>query len=85
MNAAGDNVSRIQRVFLRVLNVDIESADQDVIDAGLLDSLGLIELLVALEQEFGVQLDLEELEIDDFRTPRRIGDMIDAAPASSGA
>jgi acyl carrier protein len=82
MNANGDNVTRIQAVFLRVLNIEVASPDQDVIDAGLLDSLGLIELLVALEQEFGVQLDLEELDLDDFRTVERIGAMIEAAPAS---
>jgi len=82
MNANGDNVTRIQAVFLRVLNIEVASPDQDVIDAGLLDSLGLIELLVALEQEFGVQLDLEELDLDDFRTVERIGAMIEAAPAA---
>jgi methoxymalonate biosynthesis acyl carrier protein len=72
-------IPRIQKAFRVVLNVEIEDPDQDVIDSGMLDSLGLIELLVEVEREFGVQLDLEELDIDDFRTPRRIAGVVSSA------
>ena len=72
-------IPRIQKAFRAVLNIDVEDPDQDVIDTGMLDSLGLIELLVEVEREFGVQLDLEELDIDDFRTPRRIAGVVASA------
>lgn len=72
-------IPRIQKAFRTVLNVEIEDPDQDVIDSGMLDSLGLIELLVEVEREFGVQLDLEELDIDDFRTSRRIAGVVSSA------
>jgi methoxymalonate biosynthesis acyl carrier protein len=72
-------IPRIQKAFRAVLNIDVENPDQDVIDSGMLDSLGLIELLVEVEREFGVQLDLEELDIDDFRTPRRIAGVVSSA------
>lgn len=74
-----DAIPRIQKAFLAVLNVEIDDPDEDVIDSGMLDSLGLIELLVEVEREFGVQLDLEELDVDDFRTPRRIAGVVSSS------
>ncbi len=41
--------------------VEVPSADTDLIASGLIDSLGLVELIDAAEQRFGVELPLEEL------------------------
>jgi D-alanine--poly(phosphoribitol) ligase subunit 2 len=81
-------VAGVRRAFLATLNVEVEDPDLDVIDSGLLDSLGLIELLFELEREFGVQLDLEQLDVDDLRTIRRIARVLgadDVAAASASA
>jgi len=45
--------------------------DVDLFGAGLLDSLGLLELISAIEQRFDVVLDLSDL---DFEQISRIGD-----------
>jgi methoxymalonate biosynthesis acyl carrier protein len=74
-------IPRVQKAFLAVLKVEVDDPDEDVIDSGMLDSLGLIELLVEVEREFGIQLDLEELDIDDFRTPRRIARVVSSVGA----
>jgi D-alanine--poly(phosphoribitol) ligase subunit 2 len=74
-----DALPRIRDAFRRTLSIEIVDPDQDVIEEGLLDSLGLIELLVAIEGEFGIELALEELDVDDFRTPRRIAGVVTAA------
>jgi acyl carrier protein len=45
--------------------------DVDLFGAGLLDSLGLLELISAIEQRFDVVLDLSDI---DFEQISRIGD-----------
>ncbi len=40
--------------------------DFDLLIEGVMDSLGLLELVSALEQRFGVALDLEELDAEDL-------------------
>jgi D-alanine--poly(phosphoribitol) ligase subunit 2 len=69
---------RVQRLFVEVLNVEIPSPDVDLIDGGFLDSLALVELLFALEREFEVSIPLEELDIDTFRSGRRIAEFVES-------
>lgn len=72
-------IDRVQRLFVETLNTSAPSADADLIDSGLLDSLALVELLFALEREFGVTIPLEELDIDTFRSVRSIADLVEGA------
>lgn len=50
--------------------------DIDLLETGLVDSIGLVELILELEERFGVTLPMEGLEIDDFRSVYRIADLI---------
>jgi D-alanine--poly(phosphoribitol) ligase subunit 2 len=52
------------------------SADVDLFETGLVDSIGLVELILELEDRFGISLPMDNLEIDDLRTVRRIADLI---------
>lgn len=53
--------------------LDVEVAPElDVIDNGLLDSLTFVELVVRLETAFDMNMDVESIELDDFRTARAI-------------
>jgi methoxymalonate biosynthesis acyl carrier protein len=70
---------RVQRLFLETLNVQVPSADADLIESGVIDSLALVELLFAIEREFSVSLPLDDLEIDNFRSVSRISSVIEAA------
>lgn len=63
-----DRVLAILREGLGV-NVDPE---MDVIEAGLLDSLTFVDLMVRLEGVFNMTIDVESVELDDFRTARAI-------------
>jgi D-alanine--poly(phosphoribitol) ligase subunit 2 len=62
------DVARAQRIFEDALNVAAPAPDVDIIQAGLIDSLALVTLLFELEREFGVQVPLESLDVEDFRT-----------------
>jgi acyl carrier protein len=59
---------RIQGLIRSSLGVEVDRFDTDLIETGLIDSLGLISLLAEIEREFGFELPLDTLEVDDFRT-----------------
>jgi acyl carrier protein len=61
-------VPRVERLFREVLAVEPPQPDADLITGGVLDSLALVELLHALELEFSIEIPLDELEVDWFRT-----------------
>jgi len=67
---------QISTLFFEKLNVEVPSAQTDLIDTGLVDSLTFVEFLAHLEKEFGFQVSLEDLEIDNFRTVSRIARFI---------
>lgn len=60
------------------LHVEVPSAETDLIDTALVDSLTFVEFLAHLERRFGIQVSLEDLEIERFRTISRIACFIAA-------
>ncbi|MCK6523458.1 phosphopantetheine-binding protein [Myxococcota bacterium] len=46
--------------------------DTALVSSGLLDSFGVVTLLAALDGAFGVEIDVEQVELDQFDTPARI-------------
>jgi amino acid adenylation domain-containing protein len=67
---------QLTKLFRQKLQLDIPSADTDLVDAGLLDSLQFVQLLLLLEREFGLQIPLEGFEIDHFRSVESIADIV---------
>ena len=76
MPASPDLHDRIAGIFAAALNVEVPSAETDLFEAGLLDSLAFVELLLQLEREFGVATALEDLEADNFRSIARIATFV---------
>jgi methoxymalonate biosynthesis acyl carrier protein len=74
---------QLVRLFAEKLNIEVPSVETDLIDTGLVDSLTFVEFLAQLEREFGVQVSLEDLEIDRFRTISRIAAFIRTKTARS--
>src|ERR1041384_4518448 len=58
----------IQSLMSEKLLVEVESPDTDLLKAGILDSLKVVQLLLHLERHFGLTLSIDELEIEDLRT-----------------
>ena len=71
-------VERLTRIFPEVLHIDAPAIDTDLFDSGVLDSLAFVEVLLRLEQEFGVTVSLDDLELDNFRTLDRIAQFVAA-------
>ncbi|MGD8564656.1 MAG: acyl carrier protein [Desulfarculaceae bacterium] len=43
-------------------------AQTNLLDLGILDSLGFVQMLMAMEDEFGLELDFSELDPEEFTT-----------------
>ena len=49
-----------------------EHTDEDLFELGLLDSMGAIELLVSIEDEFGVSIAPTEVAREEMNTAEKI-------------
>ena len=58
---------QIAQLFTEQLSIEVPAYDTDLLEAGVLDSLKFVQLLVYLEQQFGTQVSLNEFEWDNFR------------------
>ena len=67
---------RITTLFLERLNREVTSIQTDLLETGILDSLAFVELIYHVEQEFGVQVSVDDLEIDNFRSIAKIAEFI---------
>lgn len=65
----------VHRIFRDGLELDVD-VDTDVIAGGMLDSLAFVQLLLALEEEFGVKVDLSDLELDDFNSVASVARLV---------
>jgi len=57
---------RIAGLLLDRLHLDVPSVETDLIDTGALDSMLFVELLAQLEAEFGLAIDLDDIEVSAF-------------------
>ena len=67
---------KIAAIFAERFETKLESDDIDLLQTGLVDSVRIVELVLEIEQRFGVSLPFEELEIEDFRTVPRLAERI---------
>jgi acyl carrier protein len=72
MAAAYTIVNRVRLLIRDVLSVDPASNDTDLITTGLLDSLALVAMIAELENEFALELPLDDLDVECFRSVGRI-------------
>lgn len=66
----------IRTLVSDVVDLDDESQYDDLIASGRLDSLRLIELIVVIEQELGVSISLDTLDIESFRSVDSIAQLV---------
>ena len=68
--------------FPDALHLDPPPIELDLFDSGVLDSLAFVELLLRLEQDFGVSVSVDDLELENFRTIERIAAFVEAHAAA---
>jgi D-alanine--poly(phosphoribitol) ligase subunit 2 len=67
---------QIAEIFAGRFETKLDSDDIDLLESGIVDSVKIVELVLEIEQRFGVSLPFEELEIEDFRTLSRLAERI---------
>jgi acyl carrier protein len=77
---AADLQERIDNIFVQQLHVQPPAADTDLIENGVIDSLSFVDLLAHLEEEFSIRIQLDEVDLNQFRSIERIGNFIRAHP-----
>lgn len=53
-----------------------ENPDIDLFDSGLFDSFGTVELLVQVEERFGITVPITEFDRDVWNTPNNIAQQL---------
>jgi acyl carrier protein len=80
MNRSGTQIEAgILELIRDRLNIDVVDVDVDLIKTGMIDSLALVTLIAALEELFACELPLDDFDIENFRSARRITQYLDAS------
>lgn len=82
-NNPADLRDRITALFAERMQIEVPAEDTDLFEAGVLDSLRFVELLVCLEEEFGAKCSAEDLELDYFRSIVKIAEFVREKRAAS--
>lgn len=75
-------IRRLGEVFVETLHIEAPPPDTDLFESGTLDSLQLVELLLALERSFGTRITVESIDLEQLRTLERIARLV-AGPAAA--
>lgn len=67
---------RISRLLSEKVQIEAFSIESDLVETGLLDSLKLVELMTSLEDEFGITISFDEIELDNFRSVVSIAEYV---------
>ena len=68
MDIKSDVLAIIDDLFMEDVS---DMMDEDLFDAGVLDSMGTVELIVELESHFDIDIPISEFGRDDWNTPMR--------------
>jgi acyl carrier protein len=69
--------ARLKAFFSETLSIEVPSIDADLIQTGILDSLALVALLACIEKEFGTEVSLDGVGIEDFHSIAKIAEYVD--------
>lgn len=69
-------IERLGTVFVESFHIEVPSADIDLLESGILDSLQMVQLLLELEQRFAFRINIEHIDLDDLRTLKRIARLV---------
>ena len=69
MDVKSQVIEIIDELFMEDVS---DMMDEDLFDAGVLDSMGTVELIVELENRFGIRVPVSEFGRDDRNTANKI-------------
>lgn len=72
-----DRKVAIRRFLSRFFNTHQLGDDEDIFSLGFVNSLLALQLVNFLEKEFGITVEDEDLELDNFRTLRCMDELVE--------
>lgn len=69
-------IREIQKLFLEKLAIRVESAEADLFQTGILDSMALVQFIMHLEKHFGLQVAMGGLKVDSFLSVVKIAELV---------
>ena len=69
MDVKAEVIEIIDELFMEDVS---DMRDEDLFDAGVLDSMGTVELIVELENRFDIRVPVSEFGRDDWNTANKI-------------
>ncbi|HEX0072154.1 TPA: D-alanine--poly(phosphoribitol) ligase subunit DltC [Streptococcus pneumoniae] len=69
MDIKSEVIEIIDELFMEDVS---DMMDEDLFDAGVLDSMGTVELIVEIENRFDIRVPVTELGRDDWNTANKI-------------
>ena len=69
MDVKSEVIEIIDELFMEDVS---DMMDEDLFDAGVLDSMGTVELIVELESRFDIRVPVSEFGRDDWNTAKKI-------------
>lgn len=69
MDIKAEVIEIIDELFMEDVS---DMMDEDLFDAGVLDSMGTVELIVELENRFDIRVPVSEFGRDDWNTANKI-------------
>ena len=69
MDVNAEVIEIIDELFMEDVS---DMMDEDLFDAGVLDSMGTVELIVELENRFDIRVPVSEFGRDDWNTANKI-------------
>jgi len=73
-----ETAERLRGIISRALGIPLPNTETDLVETGVLDSLALVELLVAVEEEFQIRFAPEELDIERFRSVAALVELVES-------
>ncbi len=69
-------MEQLKQILMEINDQIDYAVETELLSAGLLDSVQLVELVAALEEEYGIEIPLDEIEPDNFDSIEAIFNMI---------
>ena len=73
MDVKSQVIEIIDELFMEDVS---DMMDEDLFDAGVLDSMGTVELIVELENRFDIRVPVSEFGRDDWNTANKIVEVV---------
>ena len=69
MDVKAELITMINDLFLEDVS---DMMDEDLFDAGIMDSMGTVELVLEIESKFNIKVPVSEMGRDDWNTANKI-------------